>query len=459
MADLAYGVGAYRRENGGLPEFKLVNMFVEKTPAAANGVVLLSRNGLVEADSLGSGPINGLFAKQGVFDANLFAISDLTLYRDGTAIGALTGAEPSSFAASAGEVVVTMGETAFSYDGSTLAAVAFPDGANVKAVAGTIGGLFLYVRSGTGRIYWSSILDGRTINGLDYLTAESSPDDARDVYIIQDGAWILGGATVEFWQLTGDADAPLSRVEGRLYKKGVIDTGCAADVDNTLFWWGSDNIIYRGAEVPQRVSDHGIEEKLAGSVERKCFTYKYEGHEFFVVRTDSGSFAYDVSTGQWCEPSSHGRINWRVRNAAVADIGLVFGDDEDGTLWQFDHANWDDGGTLERRFTAAFPMGGGQVRVDKLCVEANVGQTALLVGQGSDPILEMRASRDGGRTWGNYRSAKLGAQGKYRQRTEKRVWGIFDAPGGMFDLRVTDPVPFRVSRVYVNEPGGGRGRG
>lgn len=458
MPDLAFGFSAYRRDNGGLPEFKLINMFVEKTPAAANGLVIISRNGLVEEAERGEGPIRGLFAKRGVFDFDLFAVSNLTLYRGATALGSLTGSGSASFASSSAEVVVTLGGTAYSYDGSTLAAITFPDSADVTAVA-FIAGLFVYARAGTGRFYWSAVLDGRTIDGLDYATAESSPDEIYDIFVVQDGLWLLGSGTVEFWQVTGAADAPFSRVEGRLYKRGVIGTGCAADVDNTLIWWGDNNVIYRGAEVPQRLSDHALEEKLATSSERACFAYEYEGHEFFVVRTDDGSFAFDVSTGQWFQPDSDGRVHWRPRNAAVADVGLVFGDDEDGTLWKFDNDNWDDGGTMRREFTAAFPLSGGQVRVDRLCVEANVGMTPLLTGQGSDPSLEMRASRDGGKTWGAWRAAKLGAQGKYRQRTEKRVWGLFDSPGAMFDFRVTDPVPLRVSRVYANEPGGGRGRG
>lgn len=458
MPDLSFGIGAYRRDNGGLPEFKLVNMFVERTPAAANGVVLLSRNGLPALATRGTGPIHGLFAKKGVFGRSLFALSDDTLYRGTASLGTVTGSGHPSFAASAAEVVVTRGASAYSYDGTDFVAVTFPDSANVTAVA-FLAGLFVYLRAGTHRFYWSAVLDGRTIDALDFASAESAPDELLDVYVVQDGLWLLGSDTVEFWQVTGNPDAPFSRVEGRLYKKGIIATGCAADVDNTLFWWGDDNMIYRGAEVPQRVSDHAVEEKLAGSARKQCFAYKYEGHENFVVRTDSGTFAFDVSTEQWWQPDTFGATGWRVKCAAEADIGLVFGDDTDGTLRQFDPEDWEDGGTLERRFTAAFPLGGGQVRVDRLCVEANVGQTSMLMGQGSDPILEMRSSRDGGQTWAGWRQAKLGAQGKYRQRTEKRVWGIFDAPGAMFDFRVTDPVPFRVSRVYANDPGGGRARG
>jgi hypothetical protein len=52
----------------------------------------------------------------------------------------------------------------------------------------------------------------------------------------------------------------------------------------------------------------------------------------------------------------------------------------------------------------------------------------------------------------------LGAQGAYRQVPEWRALGMFDFPGLLGECRVTDPVPFRVSAIKVNDPAGGRQR-
>src|SRR6476469_9220397 len=249
MPDLSFGRGAYRRDKGAMPALRNLNMFVEKSAASPTGFILLGRDGLSSYAGRGTGPINVLFSRAGVFSGDLFTLSGASLYRGSDLLGTLDGDGPPSFAASTIEVVATNGSTAYSYDGSTLEPITFPDDAEVTAV-GFLNGLFIYLRKGTGRFYWSATNDGRTIDALDYATAESAPDELLDVYVINDGLWFVGTDTVELWQYTGDADAPFSRVEGRLYKKGALATGAAAELDNTLFWWGNDNVIYRGAEVP-----------------------------------------------------------------------------------------------------------------------------------------------------------------------------------------------------------------
>ena len=103
-----------------------------------------------------------------------------------------------------------------------------------------------------------------------------------------------------------------------------------------------------------------------------------------------------------------------------------------------------------------FPLSGGSFPVDSLAVEANVGRTDVLTGQGTNPVIELRASNSAGAQWGAWRPAALGSQGNYRTRAQVRRWGRFDFPGFLAEGRCTDPVPLRVSGVYVNEPGGGR---
>ncbi len=134
----------------------------------------------------------------------------------------------------------------------------------------------------------------------------------------------------------------------------------------------------------------------------------------------------------------------------------LFGDDTDGTVWRF--GDWDEAGEeMTRTFTAVFPAA-GPVVVNTVDVEAEVGWTRTETGQGSDPLIEMRVSRDAGATFGNWRTERLGAQGEYRSRIRYRRAGMFDPPGGLFEFRVADPASCRITRVAINEPGGGRAR-
>jgi hypothetical protein len=457
MPSIAYGSGAYRRQNGNLPELRLRNMFVEAAPTAEGQVTLLSRRGLEQHSALGAGPITGIFSEPGVFGGDLFAVSGGILYRGTTSLGSIASFGPVSFAASDTELAITAGGTLYRYhETDGLDAVAFPDSAGTLAVA-FHDGLFLAVREDTQRWYFSAVLDADSWGALDYASAERRPDPLLDIKVLNDTAYLLGATTIEPWANTGDPDLPYSRIEQRLFDKGVWGTGCTQEIDNTLMFVGDDGQVYRLAEVPQRVSDHGIEERIAASASVGTFAYQYEGHSFFCVRLDTATFQFDLATGQWSELTSYGRANFRARCAASIGTEVLFGDDAGGKVWQF--GGWTDGGApMERLFTAAFPIPGGAVPINNVNIEANSGWTDLLAGQGSDPDVELRASRDAGATWGEWRGAKLGEQGQYRRRTQWRRMGIFDAPGAMFECRVTDPVPFRVSAVRVNEAGGGRSR-
>lgn len=455
MPAILYGTKAYRRRVGNLPELKLVNMFVEESPAGEQGVVLLTRPGLLSSASVGAGPVRGIFWAEGVFSGDLFVLSGGTLYRDGVSLGTVTGTGPVSFAASASELLITAGASLYSYDGTDFVEVSFPGGANVVAIA-YHDGLFIAARAESQRYYWSAVNDGRTWDDLDFAAAESSPDNLVDLKILGDTLFLIGPATIEPWSNTGDPDAPYSRIEGRIIQKGAHGTGCTVLLDNSLFFVGSDCIVYRIADVPQRISDHGIEERIKASTDVSAFAVLWEGHSFFCIRLDDGTFAFDVATGQWCEFASYGRDNWRAQCASTLGAVTCLGDDEDGTVWTLSGVE-DGEGTLEVRWTAAIPSE-GPFRLDVLRIEANSGHTPVLTGQGADPVVEMRSSRDAGATWGDWSEASLGLQGNYRRLTEWRCLGLFDDPGAVLEFRCTDPVGLRVSKVYVPEKRGGRSR-
>jgi hypothetical protein len=68
----------------------------------------------------------------------------------------------------------------------------------------------------------------------------------------------------------------------------------------------------------------------------------------------------------------------------------------------------------------------------------------------------LRLSDDAGETWSDWDSDRLGVEGEYRCVPEWRALGMFDFPGVVGEVRVTDPVPFRLSAIKINDPKGGR---
>jgi hypothetical protein len=207
--------------------------------------------------------------------------------------------------------------------------------------------------------------------------------------------------------------------------------------------------------VPEKVSDNSIDARILASTTASLFTFQWEGHEFVVVRLDNETLAYDISTGEWCEFQSV-QGNWFASTSCMVDETAYFGSSTDGNVLNF--GGWDDlGSALERRFTAYAALD-APTAINSLKLWANTGTTEVLTGQGSDPQVEMRYSRDAGETWSGFQSASLGATGDFRAVPAWRRLGTFEFPGSIFDIRATDPVPFRVSAVKVNDPMGGRSR-
>jgi hypothetical protein len=431
-------------------------MFLEQAKTSEQGVDLLSREGLAQSSAVGSGPINGIFSKQGCFGGDLFTISSNMLYHETTPLGTIIGDGPVSIDGSDNEVVVTRGDTAYSYDGVDLQPIAFPDGANVRAVC-FINERFVFVRDGTAKFYWSDILDGRTVDALNFATAERQPDQLLDVKARGDILWLLGQATIEAWSNDGaDADIPFSRIEQVVFDVGTIGTGCTVQADNTLFTIGHDGVLYRAGEVPERVSDHSIEERILSSATQKLFTFKYQGHEFLAIRLDQETLLYDAATQEFCEFQSS-QANWVAQCAAMVGDLAYFGHSVTNQVMIFD--GWNDvGHELERRFSAAQQLD-APLSVNNIRLWCNSGHTEVLSGQGSDPQVEMRYSRNAGNSWSGYSSARLGATGEYRTVPSWRRLGQFDFPGLLLEFRVSDPVPFRVSAVKANDFSGGRSRG
>ena len=84
-------------------------------------------------------------------------------------------------------------------------------------------------------------------------------------------------------------------------------------------------------------------------------------------------------------------------------------------------------------------------------LHTNQGQTPFLAGTYINPKVGMRLTLDSGFTWTPYYDRNLGPQGAHKQSPQWRSMGFARAPGLLAEFRVTDPVPFRVSSVWVNE--------
>ena len=178
-----------------------------------------------------------------------------------------------------------------------------------------------------------------------------------------------------------------------------------------------------------------------------AFSYSLSGHTFRIIRLDSETLGYDVATGQWHQ------LDWPVASG-IYDGKRTYVSAGSAIHTLRDRPD-DNGETFERIFTAvaATETVGA---CDAIEVTLSPGTSPI----GSEPaILQMRWSDDQSRTWSDWKEAQTGFGGQYRKRVRYRRLGMIDAPGRVFEFRMTDPIEIRFSGVEMNPAGGGRSRG
>lgn len=270
---LPLGQSAYVRKVAQEPEVRVINRFFESDPTnQVDQVALIARPGLKRFLSVGTGPIRGIYSQPGSFADALFTVSGDTLYRldpnlaltslGGGIFGEMAGATV-SMTATDEFLFVADGRLLWLYDGTTLTQVAVPDDVGVISVGMIANFVIVVIAQGfgmNGRFYWIEPGD-RTIDPLNFATAERSPDPLWSVIVVGDQFWLPGTSTTEVWYPTGSQDAPFLRIQGRLFDRGVWE-GTPVQVKDTLILVDTDGTVYATDDGPRRISTSGIEERI-----------------------------------------------------------------------------------------------------------------------------------------------------------------------------------------------------
>lgn len=441
---LPFGLSSYSRANGRLAPVRLLNLYAEQAPTSPGGVVLLPRPGLTELYARAD--VRGIYREDGVYSGARFFVAGTTLYRDNASVGTIAGTTRVEFAYTVDGLFILGNGIVYQYNGTTLVATAFPDSALVSSIT-QLDNILVAVRADTGTVYFR--LPGDTVwTALDFFSAEREPDPAIGVQALVDTLYVFGTSSVEPFAPTGSSSTPFQRLQGASISRGCKDRDSVAALDNTLFMVGENNIAYRIDGVPVRISNHGIEERIARSATAKAWTFCWDGHEFYVVTLATETLVYDVSTGEWTQFT----FSTGFPSVGFYDGETVFAGG--AKVWTMTDRPDDDGMAMERLFTYVIPTE-APISCDCIEVQLSPGVTAT----GSEPaLIQHRVSNDQGRSWGDWVEASTGFGGDYRKRVRYRRQGMVDAPGRLGEVRITDATSVRFSGVEMNPPLGGRSR-
>ena len=463
MPVVPLGKGAYRRTASRGPEIRLVNRYFEAQPTnLVDGGMLLTRPSLTRWQNLGANPIRGVWRKAGVYNGDLIAVMGTGVYRiaaSGTTellTGSVPGTGPVVIDGLENEVFIANGTGLYRASGGAVSLVSFPDAAGVSSVA-CIRGFVIAVRADTQRLYWR--LPGFTTwDALDVVSAEQSADKVIHVVRLRDEILAFGEETVEPFYLTGDPDVAIATAEGRSYETGALARDSIAKIDNTVYWVGAGEngagVVYRldGAG-PVRISDHGLEERIAGVTASsiRAWAFMRHGHAFYVLHLGAaGTFVFDAATGQWSQWVSDGSARWRAAcGTFMTGVGVVAGDETTGQIWVLSDNGVDDApvsGTvpMARAATGGLPVTGGRVACSSF-------RLTCAVGQGGSATIGLRFSDDYGQTFFDAGTVSLGATGETDREIYWNRLGSMRAPGRVFEVYDSGSVATRISYALVNE--------
>ena len=257
---------AYVARSVNAADNRMINLFPEVIPNEGKEAGFLNRApGLRLLASVGFGPVRGLWT----FNNVGYVVSGNELYRIDSAytptlIGAVAGTGPVSMADNGTQLFIAANGPSYIYNSVTLAYGAITDVDFPGAVTVSyLDGYFTFNEPNSQKIWVTSLLDGTTIDPLDFASAEGSPDGLVAVLVNNREAWLFGTNSIEVWYDAGTPDFPLARIQGASNEIGCVAPYSVAKLDNSLFWLGQDargrGIVYRNnGYTGVRASNHAI---------------------------------------------------------------------------------------------------------------------------------------------------------------------------------------------------------
>jgi len=479
---------------------RMINLFPEVIPEGGKEPGFLNRApGLLFQKTVGTGPIRALWAHQ-TNGADFYVVSGTEVYKmtsltaTPVKLGDVADGGPVSIADNGTQLFFACNGPSYIYNESTnqFKQITDPDFPGAATV-GYLDGYFVFNEPNSQRVWVTALLDGSSIDPLDFASAEGSPDGLVAVNVDHREAWLFGTDSVEVWYDVGGTDFPLQRIQGAFNEIGCVAAFSIAKLDNSLFWLGTDargqGIVYKAnGYTGQRVSTHAIEYAIAqyGNIsDALAYTYQQEGHGFYVLTFPSANatWVYDAATQAWHERA--GLVNGqftRHRSNCQCNFGgnTVVGDFENGNIYTLDLDVYSDNGQAQKwlRSWRALPTGQNNLNRSahhslQLDAETGVGLNGLtideyfyLVTEAGDKLITeagayilsgitqipiappqamLRWSDDGGHTWSSEHWTSMGRIGEYGHRTIWRRLGMtLKLRDRVYEVSGTDPVKIAI---------------
>lgn len=400
--------------------------------------------------SSGVNPNRGIFDHNGVlYQVEGNNLDSIDSAGNRTTLGPIPGDGRCLFDALVNSVIIVTGGRVFEWDGSTLTEGTASQYETPNAVA-VLNNQAIYDGDGS-RFCVSDVGDPLTVNGLNYGSAESRPDEIVRPYSFNQVVYMFGEETIEPYWNSGEGDPPFDRLEGGILNVGLKALESVANNRNNLYFLGHDSQVYVLQEsnilpiTPQAITREFDNYSDSSDAIGWCMNYK--GQEFYILTfpTANKTWAYPEG-GQWFELSSgtsegkwlgEGYANCYGRHLVVDDRSNVYYLNEDA---------FSDNGAAIKRTRDSAVIHGGLFGVPGRNITMNSLELIMQTGVGdlttTDPKIMLSYSDDGGRTFSTERQGSVGSMGQFQKRIRWDSMGRFRER--IIRIQTSDPVYYSI---------------
>lgn len=363
-----------------------------------------------------------------------------------------------------GQLFITSGGNGYCFD-LTTAVLTQIVSLNGQADRGDfLDGYFLALDATTSTMRISDLLDGLTWDPTQFAQRSAAADPWRSMLVLGQYIWLLGELTSEVWYDAGSSPFPFAKHPSGLIPYGIKASFSVAVGEGSIVWLDATRIgerVVRSATgfSPQSVSDYPLNlafSEYAVVSDAQADTINWLGHVFYLLTfpTENITWVLDLQTGRWVQWGtwiweSNAYVAWRPRHHAMAFGEHRMLDSQTGAIYMLSKDVSTDVDERPIRWLRRPPALSSENLLVlypgfELDMETGLGTST---GQGFDPQVMLRISRDGGKTWGPEKDRSSGKIGAYSTRVR---WDrIGSARRLVLELSGSDPVPTRLIDGYL----------
>lgn len=309
---------------------------------------------------------------------------------------------------------------------------------------------------GTNLWYQSNLNDLSIWGPLNFSSADAQPDNIIAIADIHRQAFLLGDVGTEVWVNAGLPGFAFQRLDGVYIELGIASPFSIANAGESICWLSKDTqgqgiVVTASGYEPRRVSTHAIEGAIASYPtisDAVAYAYQQSGHLFYVITFPSGNATWcvdlSVEPPMWHQRAafSNGQFSRERANCYAFFNGKhIVGDYQNGNIYFLDEAAKTDNGAVRkwvRSWRALEKAVFEPVTFSSLQIDM---QTGIGVPDGTNPLVVLRHSDDGGHSWSNERFVSAGKTGETALRVMFRRLGSTRLNSGLdriFELSSTD---------------------